>query len=28
MFQTKVVKILGKWPMWCTYSFLCVYFYF
>ena len=19
--------VLGKWPTWCTYSFLCIYFY-
>jgi hypothetical protein len=22
------VMILGKWPTWCTNSFLCIYFYF
>jgi len=21
------VMILGKWPTWCTNSFLCIYFY-
>jgi len=21
------VMILGKWPTWCTDSFLCIYFY-